>query len=719
MAKTIADLNKIYHDSVSADKEIYAEQRSNVMLISGNHYAGKGSKHWNRIRDLRDVPSETKIRLTKNHIQKITKSYLNNLVNQSPSVQITPRNERENQDIKCAELNNSVWQYAKDTLNLDLKVIDWAKDYIDMGETVVKTFWNPHAGKFLGYNQAVDENEQPLTDEMGQPVADEKQPQFAGELQIEQILPSNLGRDANCTKMEDSPYLWVRKMIPHEEALALIGNDESKKKFVEPGQKDEYMTFDATISDYTTMKGQVLIIEYYFKPCATYPQGYFYITTKEGILFEDILPFGIYPINYVGFDSIQTSPRHRSIVKQLRPYQIEINRTASKIAEHQVTSDDKILIQSGTKISSGGLASGVRAIQYSGQAPTILEGRAGAQYVDYMNGQIQEMYQVANLAEDMENKPTQSADPYGLLFRSVKDQKKFTIYASKFEGFLKNVCQTYLSLAKQYYDEQTIIPMVGKNEIVNIPEFKSTQELKTQIKVIPMTDDVNSMFGKWLAINHMLQYSSAQLGKEDIGRLARNIPYGNFEESFSDLMLDYDLSTNYILALERGEFPKIGTEDNKSYMIKRLAKRIRQSDFQFLPPEVQTNFEMSKQKYEEMDVQEKMAIQRAQQGFIPTGGPLIKTDLQVQEPNTTGGMKTTRMAFPIEALSWLQKQLEVQGSNLQDLMSMDQATQASLSQEFIPQSQVFNQTDPNSGKTQTVATKPQGEMTNGFGTNQF
>ena len=717
MSKTIADLNKIYHDGVSADKEIFAEQRSNVMLISGNHYAGKGSKHWNRIRDLRDVPSETKIRLTKNHLQKITKSYLNNLITKSPSVQISPRNERETQDVKCAELNNSVWQYAKDTLDLDLKVIDWAKDFIDMGECAVKTFFNPHAGKFLGYEQALDGQGQPVVDEMGQPAPDKEKPKFKGQLQIEQILPCNLGRDANCTKMDESPVIWVRKMIPHEEALALVANEPEKKKWVEPSDKDEYMTFDATISDYTTMKGQTLIIEYYFRPCSTYPEGYYYITTKEGILFEGELPYGVFPIDYVGFDSIQTSPRHRSIVKQLRPYQIEINRTASKIAEHQVTSDDKILIQSGTKITSGGLASGVRAIQYSGQAPTILEGRAGAQYVDYMNSQIAEMYQVSNLSEDMENKPTQSADPYGLLFRSVKDQKKFVIYTNKFESFLKKVCQTYLSLAKQYFDEDTVIPMVGKTERVNILEFKSAEDLKSQIKVVPMSDDINSMFGKWLAINHMLQYSSAQLGKEDIGRLARNIPYGNFEESFSDLMLDYDLSTNFILALERGEYPRIGSEDNKAYMIKRLAKRIRQSDFQFLPEEIQNNFNHAKAQYEKLEVDEKLALQRAEQGFIPTGGPLIKTDLQVQEPNSSGGMKTTRMAFPIEALSWLQKQLEVQGSNLQDLMSMDQATQASIAQQFIPQSQAFSQKNPDTGAT-TVEAKPQGELTNGFGTNQ-
>lgn len=717
MSKKIEDLNKIYDEGVTADKEIFAEQRSNVMLIAGYHYSGKGAKNWNRIRDLRDVPAETKLRLTKNHTQKITKSYFNSLISKSPGVKITPRNEKENQDRKAAELNDSVWQYVKDVDDLDMLIMDLGKDYIDLGECATITYFDPHKGKFLGYEQQIDPTTgQPVMDEeTGQPAQDEQSPRFKGKVCTEKILPTNLGRDANATSMKDSPVLWVRKLVPFEQAKALVGNDPEKIKFVQPSEKDEYMVFENSNMEYTNVKGQVLIIEYYFRPCHEYPEGYYYITTKQGVLFEDKLPYGIWPINYAGFDAVQTSPRHRSIVKQVRPYQIEINRTASKIAEHQVTSDDKVLIQSGTKISSGGVLPGVRAIQYSGQAPTVLEGRAGAQYVDYMNSQISEMYQVANISEDMENKPTQSADPYGLLFRSVKDQKKFTVYVEKFEHFLKKLVETRLEFEKKYLDDEDLIPMIGKAEYVNIPEFKSADPLKTQIKVMPMSDDINTMFGKWLAINHMLQYSSSQLTKEDIGRIAKNIPFGNFQDSFSDLTIDSDLADNFMLALERGEFPVPGQEDNKAYMIKRLGKRMRESDFQLLNQEIQKNYKIAKEIYEKMDADEKLAIQRAQQGLIPTTGPLIKTDLQVQVPNSTGGMKTTRMSFPAHTLEWLQKQIEVQGYNLQDLMDMPQANQAAVANKFNEKSMVQNPVDPNSLEQPTEAAQPQGDMTNGFG----
>jgi hypothetical protein len=667
--KTIDDLNQLYSQAETADKELFSEIRSNVLLVAGNHYSNKGSKIWNRIRDTKELATDAKVRLTKNHIGKIAKQYVNNIVSCSPGVAIIPRNPREMQDQKAAQLNNSVWQYGKDVLKFDMKVISLAKDYVDAGEALVKVFWNPNAGKFLGHEQKIDGlTGEPMVGPDGALTPDEAKPKFEGKLEIEQIFPSNLFRDPQCTNMEEALWWGIRKMMDVDKLKEIVGDDPEKLKAVQPSEKEQYMVFEAN-QGYTMSSKQALVREFYFKPCGEYPTGYYFITTQHGILFEGELPFGVWPLVYVGFDAIQTSPRHRSIIKQLRPYQMEINRTASKIAEHQVTSDDKVLIQSGTKISSGGVLPGVRAIQYQGVAPTVLQGRTGEQYLPYMDGQIREMYQVANLTDEVEERKQAESNPYGMLFRSVKDQRKFTIYVEKFEGFLKQICITYLSLGKQYFDEGMLIPMIGKAEYVNIPEFKSTQELQYQIEVKPMSDDINSMFGKMLAINHALQYVGPQMDKEQLGMMIRQMPYANAEEGFSDFTLNYDIATNFILALERGERPEPSASAPKEYMLRRLDKRMMEADFNILPEPIKATFEQAKQTFQQLIVQDQQQIQRAEQGFIPAGGPLIKTDLQVSEPNTTGGMKTTRQAFPVESLMWLQKQLEIQGQSQEFLQS--------------------------------------------------
>lgn len=679
--KSIDDLNQLYSQSEQADQEVFAEQRSNIMLIAGDQYTKKSSKFTARIRDNRDLSLEQKLRLTKNHLSKIAKSYLNSIVSAAPGVAIVPRNEREIQDQKAAQLNASVWAFAKDTQNLDEKVISLAKDYVDCGEAFIKCFFDPMKGRFLGYEQALDPMGEPVVDETGQPAPDESRPRFEGQLVFEQIHPFNVLRDPSSQSMDES-YLIVRKMVPIADLKKMVGDDQEKLKAIQPSNKDEFMVFDAARAGYQQTKDMALVMEFYFRPGPQYPLGYFYIATKSGVLFEGELPFGIFPIEYVGFDPIQTTPRHRSIVKQLRPYQLEINRTASKIAETQVTSDDKILIQSGTKISSGGVLPGIRAIQYAGAPPTVLEGRTGEQYLNYLQSQITEMYQVANLAEELEDKQTQ-ADPYAMLFRSVRDKKKFTIYVSKFENFLRKVCLLYLSLAKHYLTDEMLIPAIGKNEYVNMQEFRSTQPLQFQVEVKPMSDDINTLFGKALSINHAIQYLGPNMEKDQVGHLLRQMPFANFDESFSDFTLDYDTATNMILALERGEQVEPAQSDNKQYMLKRLDKRMRMSDFRLLDPQIQNMFFQVKQAYEQMIVAEMKAMQAAQQGFIPTGGALIKTDLQVMVPNTTGGVKTTRAAFPVEALEWLDKKLKDQGIAQERMQSeLSQAEIAQVSQEF-------------------------------------
>ena len=700
---TIDDLNGVYESINTSCKDLYAEQRSNSMLVAGNHYSSKVSDNWNRIRDLRSVPTEQKLRLTKNHIQKITKSYINNLISSSPSVKVIPRDDKSHQSRKAAQLNDSVWQYAYDTLDLPIKTLAWASDYIEIGEVAVKCFWNPNFGKIVAYNQKVDEQGQPVVDPAtGQPMQDENSPVFEGRLELEHILATNLGVDLGCASFEDAEMCYVRKMTSIDKVKALVGNDPEKLKMITEEKKDATMVFDPSVSDYLSVKNQTMLIEYYYRPCANYPNGYFYITTKSGILFEGELPYGVFPIEYLGFDRIQGNPRHRAIIKQLRPYQLEINRTASKIAEHQVTSDDKLLVQNGTKVSTGANIAGIRLLQYSGAKPEVLDGRAGAQYLDYMAGQIQEMYQVANLSEDMEMKPTQGADPMGLLFRSVKDQKKFVIYSEKLEHFLKRVCKLYLKLGKEYFDENHLIPQIGKTEMVNITEFKNTKELDTSIKVIPMTDDINTMWGKWLQSNHMIQYASAQLGKEDIARIARNMPFGNFEESFADIMLDYDLAENFILSAERGEQPQPMKTDNKQYMLKKLENRRRQSDYVALSPQIKQVFEAAIEIYTQMIADEQAEIRRAEQGFIPTTGPLVRTDLKTTVPNASGGTKTVSKDYPIDALAWLEKQMDLQGASLESLRSLNLSSQAGIASKLNQSAQ------PNVPTPQPMAAQPQG-----------
>jgi len=702
----INELNELYREAEDLDRDLFSEQRSNILLVSGDHYTKKNSRWWNRIRDAKDLSNEQKLRLTKNHTQKISKIYINNILTYAPGVTISPKTGSELQDQKAAELNLAVWQDWKIRNKYKQRVREFAQDFFDIGEVCSKIFFDPSAGLFRGYEAEVDEFGQPILDESGQ-YTKSSRAIFTGDVVCERIFGFNLLRHPDAKSMHEPHCKIIRKMVDVEKGLSMFSEDDERRKFIEKSMDETFMVFEATSGGYSQAHNQFLMVEYYYPPCHEYPNGYYYITTKQGILFEGELPFGVFPIKFAGFDEIPTTPRGRSLIKQLRPYQAEINRAGSKIAEHQITiGDDKILYSMGSKISQGKVLPGVRGIEYAGAPPTILTGRTGDQYLGYMTSQIEEMYRVANLAEDMEEKP-QQMDAYAMLFSSMRNKKKFILYAEKFEDFLKENCEGVLALAKGSLPDEMIIPAIGRSEIVNMSEFRNTEPMQYQIVVEAQGEDVETKMGKQLVLNQVMQYVGSNLEKEDIGKLVRNMPFANLDESFKDLTMNYDMATNIILGLDRGEYSEPVKYQDHKYIIRRLTDRTLQADFKFLAPQIQQAYYTLIQQHEQVEVQELEAIKQAQSEFIPTGGYLVACDFYVTDKVDAG--KTKRARIPYESLAWLMRKLDAQGMGQQALEQMSQGAIAEMTQAISAQSNQDRQAQLGMGPLSGVVGQPNPE----------
>lgn len=712
---TISDLNQKYFDGDACDQQIFAEMRSNILLVAGEHYQRRQSYFYKRIRDSRELSHEQKMRLTKNHIQKIAKTYANNILSANPGVGFGPKIEGDLQQEKLAELNHSLWRHAYEKYNIDDFLDDWCDAFIQSGEAIVKIFYDPSQGPIKGYAPTMDmATGMPQLDETGTPIPDMDKPQYEGTMVFEEVFAFNLLRPSECKDIRKAEWLCIRKMVTKNDLKGRF-TDPEVQKYIVANADETFIVFDGALGGYKRMKNMVMIREYYFRPSAKYPKGYYFITTKEGILAEGELPGGYFPIVLMPLEKVPTTPRGRSPVRIMRPYQAEINRSASKIAEHQVTlGDDKLLIQNGTKVSAGVALPGVRALNYTGMTPTILAGRDGSQYLEYMISQIKELYEVMNVAEDSMENPTQ-LDPYAALFRSAKQKRKFQRNIKRFEKFLIEVVKLYLNLCKVHLSDQELINAIGKKEQVNIPEFRNSNNKDLEITVEAQSDDIETKLGKQLVLNHVMQYVGPQLKPEDIGKLLRAMPFADVEESFDDFTIDYDMATNEILALDRGEMPPVHESDNHAYEAKRLLRRMREPDFKYLPPQIQNNYQQKLQVHQQIDGFQKLQIQRAEQGFIPTGGYSVVVDFYVQDPADPTGQKTRRARVPYQAMEWLIQQLEVQGQTQNSLQGMDQslqsmyATQALNSPGFKP---MTNQ-PPSPGQAMSGAVPHQGAMPGG------
>lgn len=661
-SKILDKLNKLYRDGETADKDVWANMRSNVLLVSGDHYAKQTRKYLDHIRGNGIMNDKQKIRLTLNHAQRISKLYVNNIVSAAPDVDIEPTNQKEQQDQKSAELHKAVSEEIKRKHKWQEKKVQWCKDYVDIGEVCVRVGWNWRKGKFKGYTPTIDE-------ETGQAIGQE--PVWSGDVVFDRIYGFNIFRPANAQSLEDGDWLGVREMIKKSEIVERYELDEDKKKQLDDESKEAFLIFREQSASYEESKKEVLVKTIYYRPNYDYPAGYFYTFTSGVLLAEGELPMGRWPFVHKGFDEIPTNPRFRAIHFHTRPYQVELNRAASKIAEHQITNgDDKIYLMNGAKLSSGGTAPGIRQYNVTGQPPVISQGRVGEQFFNYIDRIVNEMYQVAMVQEELQDEVKGQVDAYALLFQSARWKKRFKVNIQRFEDFLVEVMELALETTRHYVEQDALIPVIGRHEAVNIAEYKNSNDLRYQIKVVKQSEDPETRLGRQMTLDRFIQYTGSQMSREDIGKFVRLSPYLNDEQILSDFTMDYDNAANMVLALDRGEEPMITEFDDPDYMAGRLVHRMRQSDFTSLQPHVQQLYQLVLQQYQQIKAQQLQQVQAMNADLIPSDGIMVTVDMYVPDPKDA--TKQKRLRIPQTSLQWLLDRMADQGNELAKLETQQQ-----------------------------------------------
>jgi hypothetical protein len=706
VTKTLDDLNRIFRDAEEVDRDIFAEMRSNLLLIAGEHYDKVNKKAAANVRTSKSAnsgTSEQKLRLTKNHMHKVKRTYKTAILEEAPSTTITPKNPTEMQDVKDAEMNQSVWADIKHRHHMDARVDDWADQFVSIGEVCVKIYWNPSAGQFLGYAPKVDEDGNPVLQDdpsgameevqlpdgsiVGQPVQipvdDETQPQFAGDFEFEDVFGFNLLRESGTTRMEEHGKAWVIRKMMETKSLQKLYPDEAEK--IQETANETYVVFDSSRGTYQKKKGETLVREFYWAPCEEYPEGWYCVSTANAVLAEGPLPYGIFPLVWEGFDKHPSTPRGRSIIKVARPWQAEINRASSQMAVAQVTlGDDKILYQAGAKLSQGALLPGVRGVAYQGREPVVLPGRTGEQYLGYVQYNTAEMYQALMIEDDQPVDKTGQIEPFAPLFAAAKKKRKYGPYAAKFERFLVRVTETTLEMAKAYLPDDAVIAATGRREQVNIAEFRKTSPLNQQIKVEARGETIETQLGKQLTFQHLLQYVGKQLDPKMIGKLAKNLPFGNHEEAFDDFTVDEDIAKNDMLALERGEPVEPTTYVDPVYMVKKLTARIKKPDYKFLPEPVRQGYDQLKQAYNKTTPAPAPKLAAAKNEYIPVDGALVTVDMYVPDEKDPAN-QAKRAKLPQRSLEWLMKQLEAQGASQEKLEDMNVTALSEMAEMMLAQ----------------------------------
>ena len=670
----ISQLRRMYDSACEVDKALFAEQRTNIKLRNGDHYNTTTRKIINNMRSKGIINNDQKIRITKNHVFRITDEYINHVLSANPSVEAAPYNASELQDVKDAEMCNSVIKWVKATNTWNEKRHDLIHNTNVIGETYTTVNFDYDKGRVVGTNEDG-------TDMMN------------GEIVIKERFAYDTKRDPDAKSFRDCRYVMFDTLMDRDEAVKLVSKHRPEKasSLMNAQEGDTITIFDNNTGKYQQENGKVLIIEMFVRPCSQYPKGKFLMFTKEFEIFRADLPLGLFTVYQSGFSKITSTPRYAAITRVIRPYQTEINRASSKMAEHQITlGDDKIITQNGGKIRSSSKEAGIRVLSVDGGSPTVLAGRTGAQYLEYVSNELAGMYQAAGVQHLLDNS-NQAGDPFLLLFQTMKQKAKFVNYMDNYANFEKAMFTDIIKLCKHYLDDTHLIKIMGKKEAVNIAEFKDIDDDSLDITVENSNGDIETKFGKVLTITQIMQYAGSSMTPEQLGTLIKQLPYGNNEEIFNPLTLNYDTATNIILAMDRGEQPYIPQYADIDFMLKAISGRTVKGDFSLLPPQVQQQYIALIQQLEQVKSGQLLQAQQAAQGMIPAGGFL--TTVNASWKNPTSG-KVERIKIPSDAIGWLAQKLTQQGAFAQELQGQAPQVQAEIGTQAVQQAQQQQQIAP-------------------------
>ncbi len=673
-----SDLNSKFSDSKSQLTEHLAECRTNVNLFIGNHFQKKLSR-LSRTIDKSGAESDVKIRVTKNHTNTICKFIINSILGQAPTGVILPKNATEMSDQKSAELHKAVWEDYKTRNKFKEHVRRWAHDFVINGEVYINQFWDDSKGKKIG--------EEPITDSVtGEQTG--TRPIFEGDVVLERIYPWDLRLDTGAKSFEEAEWVGYEKMVSQDAIKRTFGDTEETKKACRSDVDETYKVFDGSSGEYKDTKGKVLLRQIYFRPCMEHPQGYFVFFTKDAILHEGELPTDVFPIKCLLLDEIPTSPRGSSVIRMIRPDQMEVNRCASAIALTQMTVGfDKMIVPTGGEVDASVSKAGIRLLKVPGGKANaeVVPGRSGDQFLATMQAAISEMYQKTGVPEAFEEKGADT-DMLASLYKNSRQKMRFSLYSDKFGDFICDVIMDTLRLKKLYMRDEQFVAAVGKAEQVNIPEFRATPDLGFQVKIEQSTEDLESRYGKHLSLTGIMQYIGTGLDKNTTGMILKQLPFLNSEEMSAEYTMEYDTCRNIMLALDRGEQPDIVQAGSPDYFYKQLEMRKYKPDFRFLPFQAQQAYEQSIAAYKELYNTNLTEIQRAQQGFIPYDGPTVPVDGMYETVTGSNGQsKSSRLQLPLSSLNWLVEHLQAQKIGFGNIQTLPQGQQADMAGSFNSQ----------------------------------
>ena len=591
-----------------------------------------------RLAPLSSTLRRDRITITDNRIQPCVRTEVARLTKHRPVFICTP-GTADDSDVAAAELGERVLSYQWTHLQMPdhfYRALEWSR-VVCAG--FLKVVWDRSLGESA--DVLVGPQGEPLTGADGRPLRGVEPEQLTrmlglpdgavqsktmnqGDLRVVVRSPFQVWPDPLATSMADLEWLIDASVVSPSYVEQRYGKRVPADTPASPGLVESRLGATGSSGAYKGVK----VFEYWRRPCLEHPGGFRATWTEKELLEREESPFD--PMPFVRFGGIPVPGRFwpSSITEQLRPLQVQLNKTKSQLAENRVRLGNPTLLASRMAIGDPDafetqLAQPGGVVYYDDTSPNAIPAYLQApampayvvQEIDRSEAAIQEVSGQHEVSSAQVPAGVTAASAINLLQEA--DDTRLGPAVSEMEAQLAQFGRAVLRHVAKFYSEQRTVALAGENQAWEIFDLRGAMLRDGQhVEVQAGSTMPRSQAAKQAAMESLLTtflQNGVALKPRDLAKYLRDYQVGGLDRLVAQFSEDEAQVNRENRQLSLGQQLQVNDFDNDEAHIDGHAEFQKGQRYQQLAPQVRMTFDAHVNAHRQRLAQQQAAQQQAEQ----------------------------------------------------------------------------------------------------------
>lgn len=442
---TVALIRERYESASRNQQDVFAEMEECRLFFRGDQWLRYVNGKW----DAAPPSPSWRVRLTINKLPPLVELLISTFLRYQPIITATPGSD-ETDDRKAAKTAQILLRYFWKELGFDeMLALEALPKVFIYGSSFVRASWDR------------DRKPRPLP-------------------KLDVISPFSFSVEPGALKLEDAGWCMTTELLRVDEVRRRFNT-----KDIEPEINiDEYGHIPVMVERElsTELKDRTALHIMYERPCAEYPKGRVCYMANNRLLHAEDLPGGEIRIVHLKGIPLPDEFWPTSVVSQVLPLQMELNRGRSQLIENRNLCSRPVILAAEGSLPPGSYKAKPGHIMYwdpiiaGGTKPEFMTPPHVPQWVTYLlqasNEDIMDLSSRHEVSQGQQSSQITSGRQ-AAIFRAADDSRLAPAIRS-FENGLRQVGKYLLSTCKENMKGQQIVPIVGRGREGEVMRFMDT-----------------------------------------------------------------------------------------------------------------------------------------------------------------------------------------------------------------------------------------------------